>query len=129
MVAFYQVLYIGVGGFFGAVSRFLLSRASNSFVTVFPAGTLVVNMLGSFVLGFILYSTIMGKSISPELRDFSTIGFLGSFTTMSTFSYESIRLLESHGYALFLFNVVLNLTLCLAAVVGGRFLAMTLFKL
>jgi CrcB protein len=115
-----QILYIGLGGFAGAVSRFLVSRYLSNLLPSFPLGTLIVNALGSFVLGFIVYSITLGKNISPEVRDFITIGILGGFTTMSTFAYESLRLFELNQILLFVLNIILNLTLCIAAVYAGK---------
>lgn len=123
-----QIIYIGVGGFIGAVSRFLLSRYIGNLLPSFPAGTLAVNVIGSFVLGFIIYSVSAGKNISPELRDFITIGILGGFTTMSAFAYESFRLFELNQFLLFALNIFLNIILCLAAVYAGRELALLISK-
>jgi len=118
-----QILYIGIGGFVGAVSRFLVSRYLSNLMPSFPLGTLVVNLAGSFVLGFIVYSLTLGKNISPDVRDFITIGVLGGFTTMSTFAYESLRLFELNQIMLFVLNILLNLVLCIAAVYAGKELA------
>src|SRR3954462_1301011 len=74
-------LYIGIGGFFGAVARYLLSRAVGEWFGAFPFGTLLVNVTGSFALGVILYGVAYGKSLSPEWRSLWTIGFIGAFTT------------------------------------------------
>lgn len=119
-----QLIYIGLGGFFGAVFRFILSRFVNNYFTSFPVGTLVVNVTGSFILGFIMYGLLSGKNISPEFRDFSAIGFIGAFTTMSTFAYESLRLAELSEYMHFGLNIFLNIFLCLLAVYFGRELAL-----
>lgn len=121
-------LYIGVGGFFGAIARYLLSRAVGAWLGAFPFGTLLVNVSGSFALGLILYGVAYGKSMSPELRSLWTIGFIGAFTTMSTFAYESIRLLELRDYALFAANCASNLLLCLSAVLLGKYMALALFR-
>ncbi len=123
-----NVLYIGVGGFIGAVSRYLLSRYINNLLPSFPFGTLAVNILGSFVLGFIIYSVSMGRNISPEMRDFVTIGMLGGFTTMSAFAYESFRLMELNQLVLFALNIALNVILCIAAVYAGKELALLISK-
>ena len=119
-----RIIYIGIGGFLGAVSRYLLSRFINNYFTTFPLGTLIVNVSGSFLLGFIVYSALNGKNISPELRDFSTIGFIGAFTTMSAFAYESFRLSELSEYLYFGLNIFLNVFLCLLAVYLGKELAL-----
>ena len=123
-----QIIYIGIGGFLGAISRFLLAKFINNYFTSFPLGTLIVNVSGSFLLGFIIYSVLDGRNVSPEVRDFSTIGFLGAFTTMSTFAYESFRLVELSEYMYFGLNIFLNVFLCLLAVYLGKELALFLNK-
>jgi len=123
-----QILYIGLGGFLGAIMRFLISRFVGNYFSSFPLGTLVVNVSGSLLLGFIVYSVSFGKNISPELRDFMTIGFIGAFTTMSTFAYESFRLAELSEFMYLFFNLFLNVFLCLLAVYVGREFAMILNK-
>jgi len=123
-----QIIYIGIGGFLGAISRFLLAKFINNYFTSFPLGTLIVNVSGSFLLGFIIYSVLDGRNVSPEVRDFSTIGFLGAYTTMSTFAYESFRLVELSEYLYFGLNIFLNVFLCLLAVYLGRELALFLNK-
>ena len=123
-----QIIYIGVGGFIGAVSRFLVSRYLNNILPAFPLGTLTVNIIGSFILGFIVYSFSLGKSISPDMRDFITIGILGGFTTMSSFAYESFRLMELNQLIMFALNISLNLILCIAAVYAGKELAVLIAK-
>ncbi len=123
-----QTLYIGIGGFLGSVARYLLSKAASNWSGAFPMGTLFVNVIGSFLLGFIMYSVSLGRSLSPDVRNFSTIGFIGAFTTMSTFAYETVRLLELRDYLLFTVNLASNVILCLAAILLGKFVALLMFK-
>ncbi len=123
-----QSLYIGAGGFLGAIARYLISKTASGWVGAFPLGTLLVNVVGSLLLGFIMYSVSFGKTISPEFRSFATIGFIGAFTTMSTFAYETIRLLELKDYFLFGVNLFSNILLSLAAVLIGRLLALAMIK-
>jgi len=122
------LIYIGIGGFIGSILRFLLSRYLNNFTVNFPLGTLCVNVLGSFVLGFILASVASGKVISANLRDLLTIGLIGGFTTMSSFAYESFRLTELNEYLLFGLNVSLNIILSLIAVYLGKELSILIYK-
>ena len=123
-----HLLYIGIGGFIGAVARFVISRFLGNYFPSFPFGTLTVNVLGSFVLGFVMYGIAFGKSMNPELRDFITIGFVGAFTTMSAFAYESFRLAELSEYFYFALNIFLNVFLCILAVFLGRELAILIGK-
>ena len=118
-----QILYVGVGGFLGAISRFLVAKYTAHTIGSFPVGTLIVNVTGSFVLAFISYLVLDGKNISPEFRSFATVGFIGAYTTMSTFSYETMRFLDQGEYGYFILNVVLNIGLCLSAIVLGRYCA------
>jgi CrcB protein len=123
-----HIIYIGAGGFIGAVSRYLISRYLNNLLPAFPLGTLIVNITGSFIIGFIIYSITSGRNFSPELRDFIIIGIIGGFTTMSSFAYESFRLFELNEMLYFTLNVVLNVLLCLAAVYAGKELALLINK-
>jgi CrcB protein len=123
-----HTFYIGIGGFIGASARYLVSRFLNNFISSFPLGTLTVNVLGSFALGFIMYGFIYGRSISPNFRDFLTIGILGGFTTMSTFSYESFRMLELNELMLFGLNITLNILFCVISIYVGKELALLINK-
>lgn len=115
-----QIILIGIGGFLGAISRFLVQKFVNSYMATFPLGTLVVNVVGSFLLGFILYSISYDRHLTINIRDLVTIGFLGSFTTMSAFSHETMVLFDT-GHVLYaILNVLLNVVLCLVAVYLGR---------
>lgn len=123
-----NILFIGLGGFFGAISRFLMSRFIGRLFPHFPYGTLAVNVLGSFLLGFIGYSIIYGKNVSPEMRSLINIGFIGAFTTMSTFAFETHRIFDVGQTTAAIANIVANVAVCLAAVMCGRFLAVVLLK-
>ena len=123
-----HIIYIGLGGFIGAVSRYAVSKYFSSLLPAFPLGTLVVNILGSFILGFILYSVSFGKTLSSDTRDFIAVGILGGFTTMSTFAFESFRFAELNQFMMLSLNIILNLTLCLAAVYAGKEIALMISK-
>jgi CrcB protein len=118
-----NIIYIGFGGFLGAIARYLITKYLNSFVISFPFGTLFVNFIGSLVIGFFLYSIDFGKSVSPSFRNFFVIGFIGAFTTMSSFAYESFRLLEDKEFLYFGLNLFLSMFLCLVAIYIGKELA------
>jgi len=123
-----HVLLIGIGGFAGAISRYLISRYLNNLISIFPLGTLTVNVAGSFVLGFVMYSIASGKTIPVEIRDLITIGFIGALTTMSTFSYETFRLMELNELFYSFLNFILNTALCLGAVYAARFVIILIYK-
>ena len=106
-------LWIGIGGFFGAVARYgvntwLITRWG----TAFPYGTLFVNVSGSFVLCLMIAMLSRGVDVAPALRLALTVGFLGSYTTFSTFSADALLLLEN-GYTL------RGLAYVVGSVVGG----------
>ena len=90
-----MLLYVAVGSALGGVSRYLLGGLIQRLLdTTFPAGTLLINISGSFLLGVILRYAIETPTFSPEIRALLTIGFCGGYTTFSTFSYETVALLE-----------------------------------
>ena len=86
-------LLVGLGGFIGAILRYWISGWVQSGFVTFPVGTLAVNFLGSLVLSLIMYASQYRGLLGEEARIFLAIGVLGSFTTMSTFSFESMKLL------------------------------------
>jgi CrcB protein len=91
-----SMLYAGIGGFIGTVLRFLVSKYFQvNFDTVFPWGTLVINIAGSFLIGIFLGIFEKGFMMSSEWRLFFTVGICGGFTTFSTFSNDSFMLLQN----------------------------------
>jgi CrcB protein len=117
-------LIIGIGSFIGGISRYFVSGWIQSGGITFPLGTLGVNFIGSLILSLIMYLSEYAGLFSEEVRVFWAIGLLGSFTTMSTFSYESFRLLEQNENVLFGLNVAGTLILTLAAVYMGKFIVL-----
>ncbi|MGP0567041.1 fluoride efflux transporter CrcB [Nitrospina sp. 32_T5] len=120
------VLLIGAGGFAGAILRFWVSGWIQNGLVTFPLGTLGVNFIGSFLLSLIMYLSEFKGVFTEETRVFLTIGVLGSFTTMSTFGYESFKLLEQNELGLFSLNVVGSVTLALLGVYLGRLISVNL---
>ncbi|MGI9075867.1 MAG: fluoride efflux transporter CrcB [Gemmatimonadaceae bacterium] len=91
-----MIWYIAVGGAAGSVSRYLLGTfVQQRTGATFPLGTLIINVTGSLLLGFLLRYTFATPAASPEMRALLTIGFCGGYTTFSTFSYETLALLEA----------------------------------
>jgi CrcB protein len=90
-----MIWFVAIGSALGGVARFLLSTAIQQKAgTVFPVGTLVVNISGSLLLGFLMSYALSTTAISPEVRGLLTAGFCGGFTTFSTFTYETMLLVE-----------------------------------
>jgi len=117
------IILVGAGGFIGAVGRYLLSGWIQNGYLAFPVGTMGVNVIGSFLLGFVMYMTEFSAVFSDETRIFLAIGVIGAFTTMSTFSYESFRMLEESNISGFLLNTGGTFILTLMAIWAGRTVA------
>jgi CrcB protein len=120
-------LLIGIGGFFGAVLRYLISGWIQNGAATFPLGTLGVNFIGSFFLGLVMYLSEYRGLFNEETRVFLAIGLLGGFTTMSTFSYETFRLLELNETLLFGANILGTVFLTILAVYLGKILAVSVW--
>jgi CrcB protein len=119
-----KYLAVAAGGALGAVARYFLGGTILSRVAVpFPTATFVINVTGSFILGFFLTLAAERAHFSPHLRLAIAVGFVGAYTTFSTFEYETLRLLEERGMTLALLNVMLSVVVGFAAVWGGMALA------
>jgi len=115
-----QLVAIAAGGALGAVARYLVSTGVHRLLgRDFPYGTLTVNVLGSLVMGYLLVQFTERLALGPEARALWMIGFLGAFTTFSTFSVETLNLLEEGEAVRALLNILLNLVLCLGAAWAG----------
>jgi CrcB protein len=115
-----QVFLIGLGGCLGAILRYWLSGVVHRYVSgSFPYGTLVVNVLGCLVIGFVTSVVEYRQLLSPNSRLFLTIGLLGSLTTFSTLGYETFALLRENETWLALSNVAVSVVVGLVAVAAG----------
>ena len=112
--------YIALGSAIGGVSRYLLGGVVQRLAGgAFPVGTLLVNVTGSFLLGAILRYSIDTPSLTPEVRAMLTVGFCGGYTTFSTFSYETVALLEDGAWSRASAYVVLSIGSSLIATLLG----------
>jgi fluoride exporter len=117
-------LMVGAGGFFGAMARYGVGLVVARFWTRdFPLATLLINVSGSFILG--LFATLAAErlEITPQLRLFVATGFVGAYTTFSTFEYETQRLAEAGAVWWGLVNVVTSVVVGYVAVQLGVWLA------
>ncbi len=116
---------IAIGGAAGSVLRYGVSQGIHALVgRGFPWGTLVVNSLGSLLIGFLFVYLVERLAVSEVLRAALFIGLLGGFTTFSTFSLETLVLIEEASYLKAVINIFISVVLCLA----GAWLGMTLAR-
>lgn len=118
-----KIFYVGIGGFIGASLRYVISlQSSKLFSLNIPIGTLIVNILGGILIGLIMEISSSTNLISPNLKLFLTTGIMGGLTTFSTFSLETINMLNDGNYIFGLLNICLNLFLSLGGVILGKFI-------
>ncbi|HZE08469.1 MAG TPA: fluoride efflux transporter CrcB [Gemmatimonadaceae bacterium] len=114
------VWYVAIGSGIGGVARLLVGNFIQHRVgTSFPIGTLVINITGSFILGFLIRYALATPNITPELRALMTTGFCGGYTTFSTYSFETATLIEDGRYERASAYILLSVGLALIGVFGG----------
>lgn len=122
-----ELVLVFIGGGLGSVVRFSLGKWVNAFHNHhFPFGTLAVNIVACFVLGLVIGLADHKQIISPAARIFWTVGFCGGFSTFSTFSNETLYLLQNGFTASLLLYILISLLACVAAVYSGLLLGETL---
>jgi len=117
-------IWIAVGAVVGASARYFLSGLiARNFSATFPYSTLLINVTGSLVLGFFLVYSTDRVLLDPRWRLLVAVGFCGSYTTFSSYAFESFALLEQGQWLLVGLNALASNVLCLAAVLAGAVLA------
>jgi fluoride exporter len=117
-------LAISVAAIVGANLRFVLSRlAAKELGPVFPYGTLFINIVGSFIVGWFVIWTTERVLLDPRWRLLVVIGFCGSFTTFSSYAFETMAFFEQGQWGLMLANIFTNNILCLAGALAGMAVA------
>jgi len=122
-----DLLIISLGAIIGANARYLISRSAvNILGPVFPYGTLFINVLGSSIVGFFMVWTSERVFIDPRWRLLVIVGFCGSFTTFSSYAYETMAYFEQGQWLLMWTSILTNNVLCLLGVLAGIALARVL---
>jgi CrcB protein len=122
-----DLLAVSIAAVFGANLRYLLSRlAVRQWGPVFPFGTLFINIVGSVIAGFFIVWTSERVFLDPRWRLLVVVGFCGSFTTFSSYAYETMAYFEHGQWALMLGNILGNNILCLCGALAGMALARVL---
>jgi fluoride exporter len=122
-----DLLVISLGAIVGANARYLMSRyAARLLGPVFPYGTLIINILGSMIVGFFVIWTTERVLADPRWRLLVVVGFCGSFTTFSSYAFETMAYFEQGQWLLMLTNILSNNLLCLGGVLAGMALARVL---
>jgi CrcB protein len=112
-----QYLAVGSAGFLGAITRLFVGSVFGRWLeTSFPVGTLVINVTGSFILGWFITFVTEKYPVSDTLRLAIAVGFVGAYTTFSTFTWESTKLMNDRAWAMAIANIVVSLVLGLLAV-------------
>ena len=113
-------LWISLGAVIGACARYFHSGyIARIFSPLFPCGTLIINVTGSLVLGFFLILTSERMLVDPRWRLLLAVGFCGSYTTFSSYAFETFAYMEQGQWFLMALNVLTSNVLCVLAVLGG----------
>ena len=118
---------VSIGAIVGANARWIISCYAARFIgPVFPYGTLIINTVGSLIVGFFIIWTTERVLVDPRWRLLIVVGFCGAFTTFSSYAFETMAYFEQGQWALMVANVLSNNLLCLGAVLVGMALARVL---
>jgi len=113
-----NILIVGIGSFIGGILRYLISKyIQNSIFSTFPYATFTVNIIGCFIIGFVMGVSQKGTILSSDLKLFLAIGFCGGFTTFSTFANENLALIKDGNFFYFSIYSGLSVILGIMAVI------------
>ena len=120
-----RMLLVGAGGFLGSIARYLTGGCVHDLApgSLFPFGTLIVNVAGCFAIGVLAYFVEDRGTLGADWRAFLMVGVLGGFTTFSAFGYETLNLARDGQLSLAMANILLNVCIGLLAVLSGNVLA------
>ncbi|HOX84232.1 MAG TPA: fluoride efflux transporter CrcB [Chryseolinea sp.] len=119
-----KLLAIGLGGFIGSILRYVVGKSvDEKFDSTFPWGTLTVNIVGSFIIGFIYALALRKLGVTENWRLFLGVGLCGGFTTFSAFAWENVSLLEQKLIGTSLLYISMSVILGLLAIIGGAWLS------
>lgn len=122
-----KLVLILTGGALGTFARYIIAALPHRYVeSIFPWGTLTVNALGSFIIGF-LWGMFEVRDMSPQARTFIFIGFLGGFTTFSTYALETLNLFREGDIKTGLLNILANNVIAIGLVFSGFFISKNIF--
>ena len=122
-----NVVIIGIGGAIGAVARYVIALwIGQRWGRGFPLGTFVINVSGSFLIGLLMTLMVDRFTVDPRWRLLLVVGFLGAYTTFSTFEYETGALLKDGEWAFAMLNVILSVVVGFIALKVGEMIAKTL---
>ena len=117
---FLNIIYVGSGGFLGSIARYGIARLFQNYSLVFfPYSTLSANIIGSFILGFLINIILSTALINPRISLFLTVGFCGGFTTFSTFSYENFTMIRDGEFVQAIIYILFSIILGLLAMYVG----------
>ena len=124
-----RLFYVVIGGGIGALLRYLISGfIQKQSISIFPHGTLAVNLIGAFIVGF-LWELFQNVIVSTNIRVFLFMGILGAFTTFSTFSLETVNLIKDKEYITALINILISNFGCIILIFSGFAAARLLLRL
>lgn len=127
-----MIILVGIGGGIGAICRFLVSQASASISTQIPIGIFICNVVGSLAIGmisaFLIKNSIIDEYVSIYVRTFFVTGFLGGFTTFSSFSLDTLNLLQRGEFAIAIGYAIASVVISLIAVALGFYIISGIYK-